>query len=43
MSDNVDSRRAVDYRPSTSLPVHDGAAVVCAKVAHDVPVLAVIV
>jgi hypothetical protein len=44
MSHNVDSsRRAADYRPSTSLPVHDGAAVVCAKVAHDVPVLAVIV
>jgi hypothetical protein len=43
MSDNVDSsRRAVDYRPSTSLPVHDGAAVVCAKVAHDVPVLVVV-
>jgi hypothetical protein len=40
---NADSsRRAVDYRPSTSLPVHDGAAVVCAKVAYDVPVLAVV-
>jgi hypothetical protein len=43
MSDNVDSsRRAVDYRPSTSLPVHDRAAVVCANVAYDVPVLAVV-
>jgi hypothetical protein len=44
MSDNVDSsRRAVQCRPSTSPPVRGGAAVVCAKVAHDVPVLAVIV
>jgi hypothetical protein len=44
MSDNVDSsRRAVQCRPSTSPPVHGGAAVVCAKVAYDVPVLAVVV
>jgi hypothetical protein len=44
MSDNVDSsRRAVHCRPSMSPPVHGGTAVVCAKVAHDVPVLAVIV
>jgi hypothetical protein len=35
--------RAVQCRPSTSLLVHGGAAVVCAKVAHDVAVLAVIV
>jgi hypothetical protein len=43
MSDNVDStRRAVQCRPSTSPPVRGGAAVVCAKVAHDVPVLAVV-
>jgi hypothetical protein len=44
ISDNVDpSRRAVRCRPSTSLPVHGGAAAVCAKVAYDVPVLAVVV
>jgi hypothetical protein len=44
MSDNVDSsRRAVQCRPSMSPPVHGGAAVVCAKVAYDVPVLAVVV
>jgi hypothetical protein len=44
MSDNVDSsRRAVQCRPSTSPPVRGGAAVVCAKVAHYVPVLTVIV
>jgi hypothetical protein len=43
MSDNVDPLRcAMQCRPSTSLPVHDGAAVVCAKVAYDVPVLAVV-
>jgi hypothetical protein len=43
MSHNVDSsKRVVQCRPSTSLPVHDGAAVVCAKVAYDVPVLAVV-
>jgi hypothetical protein len=43
ISDNVDSsRRVVQCRPSTSLPVHGGAAVVCAKVAYDVPVLAVV-
>jgi hypothetical protein len=42
MFDNVDpSWRAVQCRPSTSLPVHDGAAVVCTKVAYDVTVLAV--
>jgi hypothetical protein len=44
MSDNVNfPRRAVQCRPSTSLPVHGGAAVVCAKVAYDVPVLAVVI
>jgi hypothetical protein len=44
MSDNVDPlRRAVQCRPSMSPPVHGGAAVVCAKVAYDVPVLAVVV
>jgi hypothetical protein len=44
MSDNVDSsRRAVRCRPSMSPPVHGGAAVVCAKVAYDVPVLAVVI
>jgi hypothetical protein len=44
MSDNVDSFwRAVHYRPSMSLPVHGGAAAVCAKVAYDVPILAVVV
>jgi hypothetical protein len=37
------SRRAVHYRPSTSLPVHCGAAVVCANVAYDVLVLAVVI
>jgi hypothetical protein len=43
MLDNVDPlRRAMQCRPSTSLPVHGGAAVVCAKVAYDVPVLAVV-
>jgi hypothetical protein len=43
MSDNVDSsRRAVQCRPSTSPPVHGGTAFVCAKVAYDVPVLAVV-
>jgi hypothetical protein len=44
ISDNVDSsRRAVQCRPSTSLLVHGGAAADCAKVAYDVPVLAVVV
>jgi hypothetical protein len=44
MSDNVDSsRRAVQCRPSTSPPVHGGAAAVCAKVSYDVLVLAVVV
>jgi hypothetical protein len=44
MSDNVDSsRRVVQCRPSTSLLVHGGAAADCAKVAYDVPVLAVVV
>jgi hypothetical protein len=44
MSDNVDRlRRAVQCRPSTSPPVHGSTAAVCAKVAYDVPVLAVIV
>jgi hypothetical protein len=44
MSDIVDSsRRAVHYRPSTSLPVRGGTAVACAKVAYDVPVLVVVV
>jgi hypothetical protein len=43
MSDIVDSsRRAVQCRPAVSPPVHDGAAVVCAKVAYDVSVLAVV-
>jgi hypothetical protein len=43
MFDNVDSsRRALRCRPSMSLRVHGGAAVVCAKVAYDVPVLAVV-
>jgi hypothetical protein len=43
MSDNVDpSRRAVQCRPSMSLRVLGGAAVVCAKVAYDVSVLAVV-
>jgi hypothetical protein len=43
MLDKVDpSRRAVQYRPSTSPPVHGGTAVVCANVAYDVPVLAVV-
>jgi hypothetical protein len=43
MFDNVDSsRRAMRCRPSMSLRVHGGAAVVCAKVAYDVPVLAVV-
>jgi hypothetical protein len=44
MSDNVDRlRRAVQCRPSTSPPVHGSTAAVCAKVAYDVPVLAIIV
>jgi hypothetical protein len=44
MFDNVDSsKRAVQCRPSASLPVHGGAAADCAKVAYDVPVLAVVV
>jgi hypothetical protein len=44
MSDNVDSsRRAVECRPSTLPPVHSGTAVACAKVAYDVPVLAVVI
>jgi hypothetical protein len=44
ISDNVDSsRRVVQCRPSTSPPVRGSAAVVCAKVAHNVPVLTVIV
>jgi hypothetical protein len=44
MSHNVDSsRRVVQCRPSTSLLVHGGAAADCAKVAYDVPVLAVVV
>jgi hypothetical protein len=43
MSDNVDSsRRVVQCRPSMSLPVHGGGAAVCAKVAYDVLVLAVV-
>jgi hypothetical protein len=43
MSDNVDSsRRVVQCRPSTSLLAHGGAAADCAKVAYDVPVLAVV-
>jgi hypothetical protein len=42
MSHNVDSFwRALHFRPSISPPVHGGAAVVCSKVAYDVPVLAV--
>jgi hypothetical protein len=44
MSHNVDSFwRALQCRPSTSLLVHGGAAADCAKVAYDVPVLAVVV
>jgi hypothetical protein len=44
ISDNVDSsRRVVQCRPSTSLPVHGGTAVVCANGAYDVPVLAVVI
>jgi hypothetical protein len=44
MPDNVDlSRRVVQCRPSTSLLVHGGTAVACAKVAYDVPVLVVVV
>jgi hypothetical protein len=43
MLDNVDPlRRAVQCRPSMSPPVHGCAAAVCAKVAYDVPVLAVV-
>jgi hypothetical protein len=43
LSHNVDSsRRGVQCRPSTSLLVHGGAAADCAKVAYDVPVLAVL-
>jgi hypothetical protein len=43
MSHNVDSFwRALQCRPSTSPPVHGGAAFVCAKVAYDVTVLAVV-
>jgi hypothetical protein len=41
LSHNVDPlRRAMHFRPSISPPVHGGAAVVCSKVADDVPVLA---
>jgi hypothetical protein len=41
---NADSsRRATQCRPSTSPPVHGGAAFVSANVAYDVPVLAVVV
>jgi hypothetical protein len=44
MSDNVDSsRRAVHFRPSMSPPVHGGVDFVCANVALDVPLLAVVV
>jgi hypothetical protein len=44
MSVNVDSsRRVVQCRPSMSPPVRGGAAFVCANVAYDVPVLAVVV
>jgi hypothetical protein len=43
MSHNVDSSRRAVHRPSTSLPVHGGAAAVCAKVAYDVPVPAVVI
>jgi hypothetical protein len=43
MSDNVDALWcALHFRPSMSPPVHGGAAAVCAKVAYDVPVLAVV-
>jgi hypothetical protein len=41
---NADSsRRVTQCRPSTSPPVHGGAAFVSANVAYDVPVLAVVV
>jgi hypothetical protein len=43
MSHNVDSFwRALQCRPSMSPPVHGGAAVVCAMVAYDIPLLAVV-